>query len=666
MRGNPALRLLALARQYKLTLIFSALIGMIASIVAGLMTPHLFESEATIKIEPPKRGVLSAASAFGDNAAESSAALKNSAILLTSKEVLERAAVSLFNDGLSFDQAFPSRIRAIDLSYRFHLLKDRLKGKDVATEQEAPATTIDIERVVSLLRNQMRIAIDPETETVSIHVQAANGKAAQMMCAAVAKEFIAVSQINDRAALSKEETYLLDTLTAQKNNIDEVDRKLGEIRSAHPDVVQNASDVPSLRSVYALKFIDQRDELAKVDDELELSAGLMSTYQQALKAFAGGTSSGVFELKKRIQSELAELDFKHLEYTRVSGYPESHPSIKAIIERAKILKTILTAATSEVDSKNSRGPDEIRQQISILADKIETLNAKRAQVRKVLTSREKDMQKGLVIEAQASSLIRDLGAHLDVYKDLRRRLEETRIQIVGFSHTASLLVSPMLPTIPTTLSLTERGIFGLVVGAAAFLSLLLVMDLVSPRLLLLNDLAELNVKHFGRLKFHRDAMLEFTSCLLTMSLSDAVERRGRVVLFTRVSVSMSLEAWISEVAQNLHFAGGGAGIVIVERNSDRSIRRQSMRVDGVETCWLHADEIPFIYNQVIDQMRKTYAWVLVLSRDLDSGPATVFMMRSADHLFYLTKLGYSYLHDIESIQTSIPGDFALDQYALVV
>jgi len=64
-------------------------------------------------------------------------------------------------------------------------------------------------------------------------------------------------------------------------------------------------------------------------------------------------------------------------------------------------------------------------------------------------------------------------------------------------------------------------------------------------------------------------------------------------------------------------------------------------VGSIEVTRLNPDEISFSFPQIMSRMRQKYDWIMVMGTGLEPGPATVFLTRHADHLFYITRFGRS-------------------------
>ncbi|MCX6109642.1 MAG: hypothetical protein NTZ90_08590 [Proteobacteria bacterium] len=681
MNGNPALRILDMIKHHKMLLLVSALIGAGAGTVAGLTAPTLFQAESTIKIEPPKRSrsVSNAATAFLDSSqSDAGVALRNAVMLAMSKDVLEGAVQTLIKtESFDYEAAFPRSIHITDLKIKMRLMAKRLGARRGVPHKLDP-DTLDKESLVGLIRSQIRVSADNEAQIMRINTEASTAELAQRMCSILTNEFINTSLQRDKRELTKEEEYLESTLKLQKSEIEAVETKMRDIRKQHPEII-GAGD--GLRSLFALRHQELSQEAARIDQEIKVGEHLRQLDLKRLGSIDYHTELENEAMRKRVEKELGDLEFRRTEYTRVLNYPKTHPDIIALDQRSSKLRALLqpspgkgTVLRSSEGSghplvEQRRGVEQMLQFMVTSNDKLRTLRAQQEQIGQALEKNTENLKKGMPIESEIASLARELTAHLEVSTELRRHLEEVKIQLVGFSGSATLLASPILPVVPTSLSTPKRLVFGLVVGIAFAVSALFLLDLINPRLRLIDDLEAMHISHFGVFRFHQDSVHDFTSCLLTLqSPSESqlgAHALGQVVLFCTVSSPLHVDAWLGEVARLLAQAECHAGVLVIHDTQGSSICRETSIIDGIETTRLLASEVPFAYDQIIADMRRKFRWVLVLSPQVDQGPVTVFMSRSAQHIFFITHLGKSELRILESYQKSLTSPDTARQHALI-
>lgn len=675
--GNPTLRLLALAKFKKKTLLLSALAAAFLSLVIGMMSPSIYRSEAVLKIEPANKATPF--SSFSDPYMENQTILKDAEVLMYSQDVMNAVADELMAARINPDLAFPSSVRLTDIGFRAKLLAKRLQAKLRMPMEHSEKNIIteenDREVVASMIRTQMKVVTDVEGRMLRLQVDAADRSLAQRMCELIATKFLEVSLLKVQQELLRQEKYLVSTIDLQQEKISLLEKQLQSVKTEFSRLeLRGNIEQPGLDAVG--QIVERKGSLAEIAAELQTHETLYQDYRKEL------ANTDLFEdvkkvgLREKIEKDLAEIEYKRLELVSVKGYPESHPTLINLKREADKLNHLLATvvAASNQDGRGSQATSGTSKELSAkllsVTDRIKMLKAKKELLEKQLSRKESQMDLALDLETRSGGILRDLNGHLDILRELRRHLEETRMKIVGAVNTASLLVPPSFPLIPVSLSVVRRTFFGFFVGMVLALMVHFLFDFARPRLLVAEDLNAMKVHTFGTIRFDQNSIAHFVACLLTLEKNTAPRgepagHEAQTVLFSMINLSLNLDFWITEVAQSLNDTGYRVGVVIVQ-DQDAGLRRESTMFGPIEVTRLHRDEISFSFPQLMAGMRSKCDWILVLGTGLEPGPATVFLTRHADHLFYIARYGRSELGAIERIRMDANFTADVSEHALVM
>ena len=111
-----------------------------------------------------------------------------------------------------------------------------------------------------------------------------------------------------------------------------------DIRKQHPEII-GAGD--GLRSLFALRHQELSQEAARIDQEIKVGEHLRQLDLKRLGSIDYHTELENEAMRKRVEKELGDLEFRRTEYTRVLNYPKSHPVIIALDQRSAKLRALL-------------------------------------------------------------------------------------------------------------------------------------------------------------------------------------------------------------------------------------------------------------------------------------------------------------------------------------
>lgn len=674
--GNPALRLIALAKFHKRMLLLTASAAAVISFILGVMAPPIFRAEAVLKVEPQSKSGPFAN--FTDPFSENQTALKDAEVLIYSQDVLNDVATELMASRVNPDLAFPNSIRLTDFSFRFKMVAKRLRSRlnlPVESQEKNVITPEHDQKVVAgLIRNQMRVVPDVEGRMLRLIVEAADRYLAQRICELVAEKFLKASLLKVQDELLRQEKYLVSTIDLQQDKITDLEKKLQQVKKNFSRLEMRGNVEQAGQGDAVGQIVERKGSLAEVEAELMTNERLYDEYSRELASADMFDDIKRLGLREKIEKDLAEIEYRRLEFVAVKGYPEGHPVLQNLKNESEKLNQLLTKVMGDNTSKEGSRralagtSKELSAKLVTVTDRIKWLNVKKDLLKSQVNKKEKQMSTALDLETQGGALSRDLSGHFEILRELRRHLEETRMKIVGAVNTANLLVPPSFPLIPVSLSVIRRTVFGFCAGGVFALMIFFLFDFARPRLLVKEDLSAMKVHTFGHIRFDHEAISHFVSCLLTLVPTKSEtrkERQGQVVLFSMINLSLNLEYWLVEVAQMMVDAGFQIGVILVQ-DDDPQLRRETTMIEKIEVTRLHPDEISYSFPQLLGHMRRHNDWVMVLGKGLEPGPATLFLTRHADHLFYITRYGRSELGAIERIRSESNFTPGVNEHALVM
>ncbi|MBI4402683.1 MAG: hypothetical protein HY537_00900 [Deltaproteobacteria bacterium] len=637
-----------LKRNYALA---GALCGGIVSMLVGLFSPYVYLSEAVIQLEIFRSNLSNLPiTPMMKPEYELNTVLNKNILLIYSSAVIGKTADELSDSDIDYKLAFPLRFSLSDIKGRLHLVSSRLAGKE-----EIRSTKPGKEILTSLIRDHLTVTPSLETRTLKFSYEAGSPETARLICDKIIGHFTQATVEYDQSELKKQERYLDSTIEFQKKNIQTIEEQLQVIFQKHPHLASYREGDNRGAAILANSFSRRMDQIDGIEQEFEAN-------QRFIKAIDRGLASKYqsgdvdLEVRSKLVNEISELEFKRLQYTKMTGYSDNHPEVRQILSRLKTLKALLQTLN---DSSGAKGG--IRDTKTLLQKKMELvqrnrqIQIQRDLLKASLAGEEQAIKKTLSLDFQVNALLRNLNIYLRNINELASNLQKVRMYMAGGTSTASVLLPASFSPFATNISVKKRVFFGCIVGAIFVLAFIYLIDLLNPRLLCLADLEGLGVRNFGLLQANENSIKRMASCIMSLGAQQAKgpKDKGRVVLLVTVPPSqIDVSSWYEKIAVILKEHNCSVGLLISDTQRDPTARQETRLINGIETVWLHPNEIAFSFSRMIEHMKSRLEWVFVVVPTIKNIPAESIIRESAEHIIYITELGHSEINHINWIKHS--------------
>jgi polysaccharide chain length determinant protein (PEP-CTERM system associated) len=259
-----------------------------------------------------------------------------------------------------------------------------------------------------------------------------------------------------------------------------IDRQVKEygqkLSEAHAEVLAHPGVGARLRSASAPRVVAPRPRVSRASSE-ELAA--LYAEEASLAAELDAVDRPTQQRTERVQQLQRELD------SLLTQFTEQHPTVKRAREQ-------LAAARADADGAarstgGGAGATTKRARLAAVRRQIVALNGapQAPDLFEPPTELSPELR-GVSQDSQLSELIRRYEATRDVYQDLLKRRENSRVTMeLDMAHrgrTVRVYEAPEVPVIATGLRLLHFVLFGLALAAAAPLGLLLAIVRFDPRI----------------------------------------------------------------------------------------------------------------------------------------------------------------------------------------
>lgn len=457
-------------RQLKKIILFSAIITVIAVLVALAITP-VYRATATILIEAEEAKVLSIEEVYGLGSA-SDEYYQTQFEILKSRELAKRTVLELgLIDNPEFNPAHPANKKSFSI-------KEMIFGEaEPLTEEEILAKTVDTFWAA--------VSISPvrKTQLVKVSVDSESAEMARVAANAMAQQFIE-SQLDAKVEVTQQAAgWLSDRLGGLKAKLEASERKLQQYREDN-DLV----DVEGVDTLVA-KEIDQITEALVEARARRLE--LQGTYEQ-LQSLGALNYDNLSSLPSIISNPVV-VNLRDAE-------TQAELKVSELKKRYGPLHPKMIAAESDLEAVR----ESVLTQMKRIATSIESnylvAQSKENSLEKALRNSKSDVRNLNRTEFTLSEYQREVRTNRQLYEAFFNRVSET--SATGDLQTANARVvdpaiKPVVPVKPNKklivlLALVVSGMFGV---ALAFL-----LDLLDSTIKNLDDVErKLDVPMLGLL-----------------------------------------------------------------------------------------------------------------------------------------------------------------------
>lgn len=431
-------------RQLKKIILFSAIITVIAVLVALAITP-VYRATATILIEAEEAKVLSIEEVYGLGSA-SDEYYQTQFEILKSRELAKRTVLELgLIDNPEFNPAHPANKKSFSI-------KEMILGEaEPLTEEEILAKTVDT------FWEAVSISPVRKTQLVKVSVDSESAEMARVAANAMAQQFIE-SQLDAKVEVTQQAAgWLSDRLGGLKAKLEASERKLQQYREDN-DLV----DVEGVDTLVA-KEIDQITEALVEARARRLE--LQGTYEQ-LQSLGALNYDNLSSLPSIISNPVV-VNLREAE-------TQAELKVSELKKRYGPLHPKMIAAESDLEAVR----ESVLTQMKRIATSIESnylvAQSKENSLEKALRNSKSDVRNLNRTEFTLSEYQREVRTNRQLYEAFFNRVSET--SATGDLQTANARVvdpaiKPVVPVKPNKklivlLALVVSGMFGV---ALAFL-----------------------------------------------------------------------------------------------------------------------------------------------------------------------------------------------------
>ena len=431
-------------RQLKKIILFSAIITVIAVLVALAITP-VYRATATILIEAEEAKVLSIEEVYGLGSA-SDEYYQTQFEILKSRELAKRTVLELgLVENPEFNPAHPANKKSFSI-------KEKIFGEpDPLTEDEILAKTVDT------FWEAVSISPVRKTQLVKVSVESESAEMARVAANAMAQQFIE-SQLDAKIEVTQQAAgWLSDRLGGLKAKLEASERKLQQYREDN-DLV----DVEGVDTLVA-KEIDQITEALVEARARRLE--LQGTYEQL---------QSLGELNYENLSSLPSIISNPVVVNLREAETQAELKVSELKKRYGPLHPKMIAAESDLEAVR----ESVLTQMKRIATSIESnylvARSKENSLEKALTNSKSDVRNLNRTEFTLSEYQREVRTNRQLYEAFFNRVSETSATGDLQSANARVVdpaIKPVVPVKPNKklivlLALVVSGMFGV---ALAFL-----------------------------------------------------------------------------------------------------------------------------------------------------------------------------------------------------
>lgn len=651
MISHSPIRHLHLFRFRMRFIVLTALISGCGSAVVGLMAPYLYTSSATVQIDVGKTQKRSAS--YIDDSVE----FHKAALLIQSPQILSQVAAKLVARPLDIRYYFPRSLSAFDMSARLSLM---LRHMGYRPPPVQGGLRLDQDVVTSLLATHIQVSPDYRIHTILVSYEAGSPDIAREICAEIIAEFVDLSNSIEKEELRRQEKYLLESIDRQLGSIRRIEQGMEGIVEAHPSMTSAQREQGRGATLAAQRLLDKRDRLQNIEQEIHSNERILTNIRNDLARANTLRTTVQGDVTAKVVEEISQLEFRRIQSIKVTGYPENHPAVLNLTRRINDLKQILTNLSRDGRqlAAKGQGPAEgtdvksLYSQAGDFRAKNRSLVAERDALVKDLGREDELFRKAVKVNFRFDALVRELNSDLTVTNELYRELQKTRIALAGSTPAVSMISPASFNPHAINLSINRRTVFGLFVGIAFAMSLLILLEIIRPTLLLPEDLEHVKLSHLGTFGLTPRALSQVAYCVRSLERAPGKPPGNQVVTFLSFATGFDVSEFIAGVASALAERGARVGaVLIVDPDAPATAEQESLwAASNVAVTWISRDEVPFFLAPTVEELKKKWDWVLVVDTNRGVVPMEAYFARCSDHFLYLTQVGDTDLTSVDRVR----------------
>ncbi len=652
MISHSPLRHIHLFRFRLRFIVITALISSFGSAVVGLLAPYHYTSTATIQVETKQK---QSQMSFGDEGVE----FHKAALLIESPQILTKVAEKLVSKPLDTRYYFPRAISAFDFPARVSLLLRHMGYQPPATSQSGHSY-FTAEVVTSLLAQHVQVTPDYRIHTIAISYEAGSPDVARTICSLIVDAFVELSNAMEKDELRRQEKYLLDSIDRQLASIRHLEQSMQAIVEEHPSMTSAQREQGRGATLAAQRLLDKKERLAKIEQELGSNGRVLAAIEHDLTSANTLKADITSDVSSKLIEEISTLEFRRLQSIKVTGYPENHPSVVSITRRINDLKRALgnldrgrVPASRSGSGNQTLDIKNLYAQAGDLRAKSRVLVAERDLLLKEMAGEGALFKEAVKINFRFDSLVRELTSDSAVTNELYRELQRIRITLAGATPTSAVLSPANFNPHAVNLSVRRRTIFGLFVGIAFAMSLLILYEIVRPTLLQADDLEYIKLSHMGTFTNSPRSLSQLGYCIRSLEPPEGKKEGGpQVISFLPFASSLDVSEFVAGMAGALSDKGAKVGaVLILDPDAPTTAEQESLWADasiGVQP--LSRDEVPFFLVPTVEDLKKKWDFILIVEAKQGTVPIETYLARCSDHFIYVTQVGDTDLTSVDRVR----------------
>ncbi len=508
--------------------LLAAILGLAVGGLISLFSVPQYQSVSTVQVGSFRVGkaIDSRALVMADTSSERG--LVNSALaVLRSKRFLNALAQEL-RDAPNRDRLVLSW--GVGRRLRFTYALSRLKLASVNFDR-IDSTSVELDDLGVLVGRMIELEPNFDDLTVQIRVLALEPSTAFHINSYVVRAFISATDAMNRSEIEHSIGFFNTQLEESRRHLNGLESNLKDFLSHHPGL-NPTGDNSSLLSEYNLLAQRHREIQARISARVSL----LDTYRQLMMKGDGGESTTV-EMIGALQNEIGSLDFQKARLQK-EGYPATSPAALELDERVAMMRGLLADARARMSSATPEEmammarPEGIAQLLAQAQAEIKSGQAELQANETSLREVGPEIRNLSANTLKLQSLTREVKLAGELLEELSRRLQLTKVRGAGEEGSLRELNPPQLELAPVNARGGMRILFAGLVGALLWMSILILGELVKPKVHDARLLAAHGLRYVGCLN---GRLATHAVVLAQMGLLDkltSVEVDAQVVLVT--------------------------------------------------------------------------------------------------------------------------------------
>lgn len=464
-------------------LLLCAVIGLTFASMIGLKQVPYYLTETTLQLQNLSlAGTSSEFSAF-DFSVENDMRLRiENAADLIQKE-------TLLNPVVAYLQSHPEAEKI--------LLPDPDNTNFFSVSKLVSAKHLNAAKLRNAVSSMVQAHSDKDKNSIVINVRGRNVFATKIITQAVSEKFLEVTQTKTMERIQKTTKFFQEQLTESRRRLVETEEKLSEYTQRNP-YLQN--------DISRNEYLHMREKHQDLLDDLAAQNKLIDYYREQIRLIKSNVSLPLNAVRTQLQTEIEQLEYDRLKFIS-EGYSPDHPGIVRIDDKVKRLKGVITsqiernpAANVAMESDASARIKEMSQKILEIQDQIES----RKIALKNLEGRIRELGPTFDVlperEAIYNRLKRDSDVASQLYLQLSSHVNLMNVRTASENGNWSIISEQADPSGPVgVVPLLNLVIFGIAIGLAIGFSIVLIREVIDPRLVNRDDVEAMGFIYSGKL-----------------------------------------------------------------------------------------------------------------------------------------------------------------------